>query len=360
MLGVGIIVWLKAKRDGYSSKTSKRRQSIGRVFAYGTVVSVAFAACGVRSARAELADKALVAGRELAAAADVAHDVKRIRMNGEVLNLGNGISTKSIKEVLDQYESFCGAEGNLFGDLKRMLDPKDDSIKLRTVAGTSRKENAEEGVVFCAHRSPDVKTSALDAVEEFATTLNLGALGQIRYVYAHKLPSGTTQVTTLWTDGSFNIQSLVPSDGKDSPGADSPYFPRPLDSRRLFAFEIEGTAYGSRVYESNASPDAVIKDFVKFSDGNGFAAIREPGANGERPAQAPGAAASATSNELAQPAESTSAEQPTHMAFLRDGVIVLVAAERHANGKTSVAVGEIGASEGSAAGTAHAKAGAPE
>ena len=52
------------------------------------------------------------------------------------------------------------------------------------------------------------------------TTGELGAIGELRYAYVSRAPSGKTLVLTVWTDSTFNLRDMIGEEGKDSAGED--------------------------------------------------------------------------------------------------------------------------------------------
>jgi len=86
-------------------------------------------------------------------------------------------------------------------------------------------------------------------------TSDLGKAGDVRYVAA-QTKGGVTRVVTVWTHGSFNLLDMFPTD-KDAPGEDLAMVPRPDQGRRLFSGHIDGTPFGTNVYQVDGPPKDV-------------------------------------------------------------------------------------------------------
>jgi len=100
-------------------------------------------------------------------------------------------------------------------------------------------------------------SGAARRIGRFLSSGDLRALGKLRYVVAKKAKSGKTHVVTAWTDSSFDLTRLLPSEG-DAPGSDADGMPRPVRARRLLTAGIEGVGHGVRIYESAATSKDVL------------------------------------------------------------------------------------------------------
>jgi hypothetical protein len=85
----------------------------------------------------------------------------------------------------------------------------------------------------------------------------------------------------MWTDGSFNIHAIMGTPGQDTPGTDFVGLPRPIDSTRKITAEALNTPYAARIYDSTASGDAVIGDFSKKMESQGWITIASPDLKGQ-------------------------------------------------------------------------------
>jgi hypothetical protein len=115
----------------------------------------------------------------------------------------------------------------------------------------------------------------LDALEAFGTSGDLHELGNVRYVHAAS-KNGKTDIQAVWTDGSFNVRTIIGTPGQDSVGSDFATLPRPLNSTRLITAEAVGTPYAARIYESSSAPDVVLDTYVTKMLGDGWSSINAP------------------------------------------------------------------------------------
>jgi hypothetical protein len=61
-------------------------------------------------------------------------------------------------------------------------------------------------------------------LQDFAKTGDLSAVGELRYVLAHRV-DGKTAVLTMWTEGPTPLLKMFPTSG-DAPGRDPQEVPR--------------------------------------------------------------------------------------------------------------------------------------
>jgi hypothetical protein len=98
----------------------------------------------------------------------------------------------------------------------------------------------------------------------------------LRYVVASRGDAALheqnlTRVISLWTEGSFRLERLIPPAIGDAAGTDSAVLPRPPRSVRVFSAEAQGVPYSVRVYETELSGSEVLGFYDKKMVG--FAAI---------------------------------------------------------------------------------------
>jgi len=237
-----------------------------RVGAYLGVLTLAFGALQVRAARAEVRDRTVELGRQMARLANASeHDVNRVTLNGQAMWLGSSLSRDPVSTVLDRYEAFCDDNRSQPAEEWRRLA---EAGKAQLAAsprshilpnGVLRAGTDREGTVTCFTRTEGSKPTLGAAIEGFARTGNLGELGAARYVYAKVTEKGNTLVLTGWTDDTFNIPRLVGEEGKETPGEDFSELPRPRESTRVFSARVEGTPFGVNVYRSGEAPSSVAR-----------------------------------------------------------------------------------------------------
>jgi hypothetical protein len=125
----------------------------------------------------------------------------------------------------------------------------------------ARQDGETEGSLLCF--TGDVPQEPHDFVERFEKNSDLAELGRLRYVLVNRegdpeKERDLTRVTALWTEDSFQLESLEPPLFGDAPGSDLAFAPRPPGSTRIFSAEAVGSAYSVRVYETDLAGEKVL------------------------------------------------------------------------------------------------------
>lgn len=245
-----------------SPEKRKHLKGLLRASAYVAVVGVVCSVVQVRAARAELGDRTIALGRQMLQLANAnTHDVTKITLNGQEMWIGASVAKDSPKAVLDRYEGHCKTDAAQPADSWRQLVEKDPSKADGGFLsnGLLRAGDEKEGTVVCFTRSQQSKTSVKEALTAFGQTGELGALGDLRYVYSYKNErTGKTVVLTAWTHDKFNLVDMMPEEGKDAPGSDFDEIPRLPGSDRVFSGRAEGTPFGVNVYRTMEAPSKVM------------------------------------------------------------------------------------------------------
>jgi hypothetical protein len=288
-----------------------------RVTAYFSVVAFVLFFFGARSVWGSAEKSLLDMGAGLAVMGDVLGPTYRVRLNGEPMNVASATTDMTVGQVLDQFEKECREHtGGMEEEFKKLSDSLNGNLppNLRGPAGMGilRKELDGQGMVACLARDDKGgRGTILAAVKEVLATGDLAPLGKLRYVNAERRSDGKTHVLTVWTDGTFRVGRMFPESG-DAPGADPGYM-RPLDARRVLSAGVDGTPFGIQVYDSTASPEAVLDHYD-----------REMSAQGWRSIEGPAEVSDAAKNGR---------------AYTRAGVDLMVGAERKRNdGRTVVSI----------------------
>jgi hypothetical protein len=261
-----------------SLETRKKRRGLLRAAAYLIALSGVFSLIQIRHARAEVGDKTVEIGRQMLSLANATqHDVNRLKLNGQSLYIGSSVAKDSVTDVLDRYNTLCEQSRAQPAEEWRGLADKtgNDDVKKSAVgsAGIVRGGDAEEGAVLCFTKTPSSKRTFSEAVKTFAATGELGALGGVRYVYAHKSQKGNTLVLTAWTDEQFNVKSFMGEEGKDCQGEDFKGLPRPPESTRVVSARLEDTPFGINVYRSKTAPAELAKIYDETMIKDGWMAL---------------------------------------------------------------------------------------
>ncbi len=280
-------------------------------------LSFAFAVVGllaVRSVRADAGESGIVFGREMSRLGDLIGSARRVTLNGESVFVASATSPSSYADVLDRVERLCSdATGGLreeLADPARLGRALPAGTVVRGLAiGVLRKESAREGVVACLARPGQGGLADLASrLSEFATSQDLGRLGDLRYVYARALEGGRSHVVTVWTEGSIRLDRLFPTGG-DAPGEDPPALPRPPGLARLLAARVDGAPYGAWIFEGpGRATDALAFYDAELGRAGWTASVTVPG------------------------------ERATARAFARGGLDALILADDEGGGRVAVSM----------------------
>jgi hypothetical protein len=256
--------WLDLPKRVFGAVFTPRIRGTLRVLTYLSVISMVAAALSVRSAWGSVTEQALITGRQLAKLSDLTKDSERLMLNGQALQISSAVTKKTLGEVLDRFEGLCKEDGAVARDFREVKGLLSDSTAANAAKnsnfGVMREEGKDDGIVACAVRDPKNGNRPFwEGLAKFAEKWDVAEVGNVRYVYARRLESGDTHVITVWTDGSFRLDSMIPpADGTDAPGTDSSAFPRPDDSVRYLSASAEGRPHGVRIYESKAMANDVL------------------------------------------------------------------------------------------------------
>lgn len=256
---------------------SKHVRGLLRAGGYIAVLSLTLGAFQLRSAHAEIKNRTVELGRQMYQLANASqHDVNRLSLNGQPMWVGSSMSHDSVDNVLSRYHADCQKNAAQPIENWRELANNAEAKKAEKSAmpdGVMRAGNGEEGVIVCFTKGDESKPSLKEALKSFAETGELGALGNLRYVYAKKSDRGNTVVLTAWTDNKFNLADLAPPDGTEARGSDFAEIPRPETSLRIFSAQVEGTPFGVNVYRSKQGPEKVVAFFDDDMAKRGWVAI---------------------------------------------------------------------------------------
>jgi hypothetical protein len=239
------------------------------VLAYAMVVSFAFTAVSVRSVYGDVEKSALAVGREMLKLKDVLGPPQPIVLNGTTMFVGGRHVAQSVHEVLDRFERYCGDNAGGFEEEfakvpSAQLDKLPEWQRSARHIGTLRSEvDDEEGFLSCivAPEGSRGFHGLVSRAEAFASTGDLGKIGKLRYVFAHKNPkAGGADLVTLWHEGSFDVMKMLFSSG-DVPGHDTVSLPRPTGSIRVLSAEVPGTGYGLRAFETKQPATEVLASY---------------------------------------------------------------------------------------------------
>lgn len=265
------------------TKDMKHVRGLLRAAGYLSVTMIAFSAYSIKAARAEMKQTSLSIGRDMLQYVQATHhSVTPMSVNGQMMYLGSSVSDDAVDTVLDKYDDACKKDPgqphlgwkdvplpNEAGGNAKRADAPDLVSKGVMRSGVEGKE----GSVLCFMRGEETKPSTQEAWTSFMQTGELGALGKVRYVYAKKTNDGRTLVLTAWTESKFNLNDMIPEEGKDSAGADFPQIPRVPNSVRALSAHAEGRPYGVNVYKTTDSPAQTLAFYDKHMVTDGWRGV---------------------------------------------------------------------------------------
>lgn len=260
-----------------SPAKAKHVRGLLRAGAYVALVSVTIGAFQLRNAHADVKDRTVTLGRQMLQLANATqHDVNRLTINGQTMYVASSVSNDSADAVLARYQGDCQKSAAQPVGEWRELARAGESAKTASnwmPDGVMRGGDGREGTVVCFTKGESSKPSIREAFTSFAETGELGALGNLRYVYARTSDRGTTTVLTAWTDDKFSLAGLVPAEGVDAAGSDFAGLPRPQTANRVMSANVEGTPFGFNVYRSKQGPEKVVAFYDDEMGKRGWLAI---------------------------------------------------------------------------------------
>jgi hypothetical protein len=278
MLPILLQGWKKAAA---SSPTARKVTGGLRVAAWLSVVGIIGLVAVGRSARADVKSSSLSFGRELNQLIDQdgTTDSIHLKLNGQSIHLRQDIQTKTVHEVIAEYESFCLKNPSAFNELWAKAPfsvpemPTPNNLPPGLEAGVVKAEADTEGMLICITKGSKSKKGIMEALTGFDETQDLGAIGRLRYVYVKQAgQAGRSKVMAVWTDDSFNIGQIALEDGSEAPGVDT-QLPRPEGARRVVNAEVVGTPYGVRVYEVKQTKEEVAAFYDSWAKSHDFRSI---------------------------------------------------------------------------------------
>lgn len=228
-----------------------------------------------RQVSAELSERALSIGRTVESWRDPAAGTSTIRLNGARLTITSVSSEDEVTPILDRFTRMCARNSGGIHEELHSLIARGAKIPEHVADrfGVFRAQHGErQGTAACFAREADGGMSNLLArVEKLVETGDLAALGQLRYVFAHRREgSSTTHVLTVISHEAMAIEQIFPAQG-DAPGSDLVPGVRPERSRRLISAELEGTHQHAAIYEAEVSAEVALEAYDRALPVRGYA-----------------------------------------------------------------------------------------
>jgi hypothetical protein len=227
-----------------------------RLGAYVFGVSLVCAGLGARVVYADFKEGTLDVGRELSQLNDVLGSTKTVYINGEAMNVSTAFTDQSPTEVLDRFERVCADHPSFVAEAmsdipKTLAAAAEKAVPNKDLRlGIVRSEKNGDGALTCfTDDRPFSLRDFPERVRAFSKSHDLTEFGRFRYVYVSHTPQGNTHVTTIWTEGTFNLGRMFPPSG-DAAGFDSAIVPRPENARRILSATSKEVPFGIHVYNA--------------------------------------------------------------------------------------------------------------
>ena len=224
-----------------------------------------FAICASvwHSAEAQLGEALIGVGAELGAwAPGRLHSAPRmLTLNGMQFGLVALSTELGPDEALDSLQEYCDAA-------RPARLPRELGASLRAKLGriaVLRHNGQGAAVLACiTSRTPRDVQGLARALADVDQTGDVGALGQLFYVYARPSVHGTS-LLALWSrDSGFDLEHMFPK-GKDAPGPDPVGIPRPPGGRRLLSGRENGMPSALTAYVSPDTTPDTLKRFYQHA-----------------------------------------------------------------------------------------------
>jgi hypothetical protein len=239
---------------------------------------------------ADVKEAAMAAGHELLGLGDLTHDAETVWFNGARFHHASLTVKQGASEVLDRIEAHCEQAPNVVGrimlelpesELAKVIKEKPTKAFRHLVFREDSKDGARGAVICLVDDEQYSVEGAQERLKRFNETQDFTVFGKLRYAYAEKLESGSTQVVTLWADSGLDLRKMFPPTG-DAAGDDSAVLPRPPRSRRTLSGNAEELPYSVRLYDTPETVEAVGRFYDSWMKSHGFekSALKDADAHG--------------------------------------------------------------------------------
>jgi len=189
-------------------------------------------------------DQAGLLDELLAQEQPISGDDRTLVINGQRLGLSTQTLDRPVEEALNAFMEEC---------------PSGSQLGQPVLSG-------DRGYAICAHppEGRSASNSLTDRLEAFAESSDLGQLGRLEYAYATaRGDGGKTSVLRLASTERFELDELIPKDGRDAMGGDPLDFPRPPDGPRVLHSFEDGLPYALYVYGRSHSSPGELKQWYR-------------------------------------------------------------------------------------------------
>ena len=189
---------------------------------------------------------------------------RSVFINGVTVRLRTASTDQDVHAVLNRFHALCRQRAGVDAPQavldKLRADGAKGSSSPGLLDGVLRTESDSVGALACIDTRAKLSLAELTPrLQDFAKSGDLDAVGDLRYVLAHRV-AGKTAVLMLWTEGATPLLKMFPALG-DAPGRDPLGIPRAPNTRRLLSTWEEGEPYSFTVY---TVPDGALKSLGDF------------------------------------------------------------------------------------------------
>lgn len=229
----------------------------------------------IRVVSAKVTERSLEMGRELSKMKDVLAGSSTLRLNGQRVSLTSVTLEESVASVLDRFTAQCARDsGGVTEELRAAAEAGErlpPFVEKEGLGILRAQKSEDEGTAACFARPGEGGLRDLvSRLVTMAETGDLGALGQLRYVFVRRRPGAPqTHVVSVSSLGKLSLAEMIPNDG-DAPGRDLIEGARPAHGRRVLSAELEGRGYAAIVYETMEAPDVALAGFEAPMRAHGF------------------------------------------------------------------------------------------
>lgn len=192
-------------------------------------------------------------------------ETRVVMINGEQLQFSTGVTTHTVGEVLDNFETVCEAHDGGVVERFARLPERLQGRRMTHFRPILRGEGADGGYVVCLDMNQDDVTfnELRSRFERFERSSDIHDVGDLRYVFAQQTDDpAVRRFLTFWTDGSFRFRSLMSGDG-DAPGTDLTDVPRPPGAHRAISASEAGQTEAAVLYTGSTMTEWELEAFYQ-------------------------------------------------------------------------------------------------
>lgn len=212
-----------------------------------------------RAARATVMERLLGIGQRMAPYLDdgrATEAPRQVRLNGVKLYVAAGQTPHPPAFVKRWYQDRYAAKDEALDEIGQQLKKHGALPPEAPALNQLAFGNEQVGGLAALDFGERLGADALKArLERFAGTGSLGEIARLRYVWWEKTGQGGTRFLTVWTDDSFDLGKLMPTERRDADGFDLEDVPRFPGTVRVLSAEERGMPQRVVVYDGPGSAE---------------------------------------------------------------------------------------------------------